>query len=186
MKYIYTVDDVKQILAEAHDNVSSLITLADYCEAVVEGYNKFREKNNLEENDNNDFAGNFEVLRDGALSIYEEIEDKVLDIRTVDGYVGQINSSPIGNANKSITNNLAYSESGADLMQSVSEAEGVINSMVDSILSKVEFASDIKAVNPDEVVSCINNILSLTRDGLKGLGDCAKKIQTVEQKYFEK
>ena len=47
MKIYYSVADLKAMVAEVHDNVSKLLSLADYCEAVVVGYNEFKKSNGM-------------------------------------------------------------------------------------------------------------------------------------------
>lgn len=187
---INSEEKLKEVLNGVHDNVNDLLSLTDYCESVVMGYNDFKIKNRISVEDISALVTAFEYARVSAQSLYEAVASAISFVSAVDGDLVNVKSSPMSFGDKSIRIALKNSDSGLDLVNAVKESEKIINKKVDNLLTKAENNTDVKAFYKNYIseglVSRVNNILSLTKEGLKGLGDCAKIIKPVEQKYFEK
>lgn len=181
--------NVVLLINKIHDGINGLLDLVDYCESVVVGYNEFKVKNGVSGQDMAGFKEKYEAIKQYSNSLYKAVIEELRENKWLeDDFV--VNSAPISFGNRSILNELKYSDSGDQLMLSVKGVEQQINKKVSDLINKAEVLSAFNEIDVEDVqmhiVSGINDVLDVTRDGLAGLGDCVKNIKPVEEKYFDK
>ena len=181
MLRIYSVEELKRIIAGVHVNVSKIMSLADYCKAVIVGCDRFKKINGLESSDMNEVEVFIEEAKNEALAIYKSVEEKVSNVEAVDGKVGRVVSSPIGMASGLIEGDIAHAESGSQLLEYAENARMAVNNMVKEIMESAE-AIDVKSFNPNyvqDVSSCVEGILENTQKALAGI---RQQTETVVRK----
>ena len=190
MKKYYTVNELKTMVAGVHDNVSKLLSLVDYCESVVNGYKGFRKNKGLSDLDCSTFLEKFNAIRQDSNDLYDLMRDHILSLNICgEGEVGFINSKPISFVNKSIESELKNAENGVELMGLMRRVESVVNKMVATLIDDSQGLSEVVEICPtylsDGVKTRINDALFVTKEALEGLGETAKYIKPIEEKYFE-
>ena len=184
MLRIYVVEDLKRILAGVHENVSNIMTLADYCDAIIVGCNRFKKMNELPVEDLAEEKVFFEQIKDEALSIYDLMEEEVSKVEAVDGKIGKIKSVPMSMNSRMVENNLAYADSGDALLRAAEEARSTVNKMVDCIITNAENVIDAKRFNPayvEEVTACVEKIIDYTQESLKNIRNSTKSVVATEE-----
>ena len=181
--------NVELLINRVHESVNGLLDLADYCEAVVCGYNEFKIKNGVLNQNISSLKEQFDFLKQYANSLYQAVIEGLRERNWLENdFV--INSSPVVFGNRSIFTELKYADSGDHLMSSIKGVEQQINRKVSNLIKNAEDLAIFNEIDVEDfqmhIVSGVNGILDVTRDGLIGLGDCAKNIKSVEEKYFDK
>ena len=184
----YSVEQIQVIVSKMQNNISDLLTLNEYSEAVVVGYNEFKDCNGLKKGNINLFEQKFAKEADKILNIYKTGEQEVLNNCILANPSVTIKSVPIANANKSIRSVLRNADSGAALMGDMKIVEDNINTLVTNIINMAEEISQL--MNNSCYVEIINeelkNILGYAYLGIEDIGAEVIQITEPEEKYFEK
>jgi len=190
MKRIYTVEEMKGLIFEINDVVVDVLSLTDYCESLVLGYNDFKSNNELTKNDVSNLIERYAELKQEAQGIYETLKNDVLAIEPIDGFVEDIKSSPISKANCSIRQSMAHADSGAQLLQYAKQAQSSVQAKIAYIMSKAQSLADVKnmwSINVEQgIENCVSSVLDVTEQGLKGLKMETKFIVAKEERYSDK
>ncbi len=186
MKKGYTVNELKTKIAAVHENTGDLISLSDYCEAFVTGYNLFKKKNGLKEQDIKFLLYQFQDIREMALNLYNQVKDELVSGGAIDGYIGEIKSEPMSSANKSIQQYLQYADDGTALLAEAKQVGKIINEKSEKILRDAKKIGDVSNNYERCVIDFVDFAISTTRKGVEGLGDVARNLVTTEEKYSDK